>query len=251
MIARVSCRLPLMFRSLSLLLLLALGAVPVRAASDLTFLVNTGIQMPMARFDGWQLTGGIHFDLGDALAKAMGRNASFMSLPRQRIVGAMENGNADLICGYIPQWLNGNFHWSQPFFPTVEVLLTSLKAERPRKLADVSGQVIGTVLGYKHPELERILGAGFVRDDAPNTDASLRKLAVGRMHHAVTSEYVYHYRRKLRDPLMAVHAPLLVKRYMTQCAVSPKGRVTVAEVNAGIARLLRDGTVDAIASKYR
>lgn len=240
-----------MLRSLPLLLLLTLGALPVRAASDMTFLVSTGIQMPMARYDGWRLSGGIHFELGDALAKAMGRKATFMTMPRQRMVSALESGNADVICGYIPSWLNGEFHWSQPFFPTVDVLLTSVKFDRPRKLADVSGQVIGTVLGYRHPELERVLGVGFPRDDAPNTDASLRKLAVGRMPHAVTSEYVYHYRRKLRDPLMEVHAPLLVKRYMTQCAVSPKGSVTVAEVNAVIARLLRNGTVDAIIANYR
>lgn len=239
-----------MLRTSSFLLVLALGALPARA-SDMTFLVDTGTEMPMARFTGWKLSGGIHYDVGHALAKAMGRNAKFMTLPRQRMVSALEKGTADVICGYVPQWLSGQFDWSQPLIPTVEVLLTSVAVERPRKLSDVSGQVIGTVLGYKYPELERVLGDGFLRDDGPTTEASLRKLAVGRMRHAVTSEYIYHYRMKQRDLPLAVHEPLLVKRYVTQCAVSPKGSVTVGEVNAGIAHLARNGAVTEIVAKYR
>lgn len=239
-----------MLRTSSFLLLFALGALPARAG-DMTFLVDTGTEMPMARFTGWQLSGGIHYDVGHALARAMGRNAKFATLPRQRIVSALEKGSADVICGYMPQWLSGQFDWSQPFLPTVEVLLTSVEAGRPRKLQDVSGQVIGTVLGYKHPELERVLGDGFLRDDGPTTEASLRKLAVGRMRHAVTSEYIYRYRIKQRDLPLAVHKPLLVKRYVTQCAVSPKGSVTVREVNASIAQMLRKGTVEQIVAKYR
>jgi ABC-type amino acid transport substrate-binding protein len=237
-----------MFRAFPLLL--ALAALPARA-SDITFLVDTGTEMPMARFQGRQLVGGIQYDVGHTLAKAMGRNARFETLPRQRMLGALEKGNADLICGYVPQWLPGPFAWSQPFLPTVEVLLTSAAAERPRKLADVSGQPIGTVLGYKHPELERVLGEGFVRDDGPTTDASLRKLAVGRMRHAVTSEYIYQYRIKQAELPLMVHPPLLVKRYMTQCAVAPSGRVTLAEVDAGLAQMMRNGAVAEITARYR
>lgn len=233
------------------MLLLALGAGSARADGDVVFLVDTGTEMPMAQFKGWQLVGGIHFDLGQGLARAMGRTAKFSTLPRQRTVGALEQGAADLMCGIVPQWLDGLFDWSQPFLPTVEVLLTSLDAARLRTLAEVSGQTVGTVRGYKHPELERLLGAGFVRDDGPSTEASLRKLAVGRMRHIVTSEYIYHYRLTQRDMPMAVHPPLVVKRYMTQCAVSPKGSVSVAEVNAAIAQMQREGRVAKIVAQYR
>lgn len=136
-----------MFRTFSFLLLCASAALPARAG-EVTFLVDTGTEMPMARFKGWQLVGGIHYDVGLALAKAMGRTAKFETLPRQRMINALEKGSADVICSYIPQWLpGGQFGWSQPFLPTLEVLLTSVAVERPRKLSDVSGQMIGTVLG--------------------------------------------------------------------------------------------------------
>lgn len=237
-----------MFRYVPFLLLLLV--LPVRA-DELTILVDTGTEMPMARFKGWELAGGINYDVGQALAKTMGRTARFLVLPRQRMVNALEQGNADVVCAYTPQWLKGNFGWSQPFLPTIEVLLTNRTAPRPSKLEDVSGQAIGTVLGFKHPELEEALGKGFVRDDGPNMEASLRKLSIGRIRHAMTTEYIYAYRIKQGDPPLTLHPPLVVKRHMTQCAVSPKGRVTVAEVDAGIAQMLKEDTLPKIVAKYR
>jgi polar amino acid transport system substrate-binding protein len=230
--------------------LFALIALPAKAA-DVTFLVDTGTEMPMARFQGWEMVGGIHYDVGMALAKAMGRTARFTTLPRQRMAGALEQGSADVVCGYVPQWFEGNFGWSQPFLPTVEVLLTNAAAQRPRALKEVAFQTIGTVHGYHYPELEKGLGADFIRENGPNTEASLRKLAVGRMSHVVTSEYIYYYRKKQGDLAIVVHPPLLIKRWATQCAISRKGSVSVAEVNSGIAAMLRAGTLDSIIARYR
>src|ERR1700741_5020922 len=85
---------------------LLLAATPVPAA-ELVVLVDTGTEMPMAGFHGGQLVDGIHKDLGEALARNMGRHASFVLLPRKRIALALENGKADLICMYIPAWLPG------------------------------------------------------------------------------------------------------------------------------------------------
>lgn len=240
-----------MRKTLPLLLLLALEAAPARAADDMVFLVDTSTEMPMAQFKAGQLVGGIHYDLGQALAGAMGRQAVFETRPRHRLVAALDKGSADLVCTYLPQWLAGQFGWSRPFFPIVEVLLTSLAAERPRTLSDVAGEPIGTVLGYQYPEFDRVLGKGFIRDDGPTTEASLSKLALGRMRHAVTIDYNYRFRLKQGVAPMAVHAPLVVKRHLTQCAVSPKGSVHVAEVNAGIAQMLREGRVAEIVAKYR
>ncbi|MGZ8288284.1 MAG: substrate-binding periplasmic protein [Telluria sp.] len=224
---------------------------PAVHADEITFLVDTGTEMPMARFKGWKVVEGIQYDIGQALAQAMGRSAKFVVLPRQRMVSALENGSADVLCSYVPQWLPGNFDWSQPFLPTVEVLLTNGAAERPHKLADVAGKAVGTVLGYRHLELEKVLGKDFVRDDGPTTEASLRKLAVGRMQHAITSEFIYLYRTRKGDLPITLHPPLVVERYMTQCAVAPTGRVKVADVNAGIAKLVRDDTVAKIVARYR
>jgi len=43
----------------------------------------------------------------------------------------------------------------------------------------------------------------------------------------------------------------VVKSYKAQCAVSPKGRLQVSEVNKAIEQLIKDGSVSKIISNYQ
>jgi polar amino acid transport system substrate-binding protein len=236
-------RLPL----LGALLLLSL---PVQAR-DLIVLVDTGTEMPMARIENEQVVDGIHKDIGDALAQHLGRTARFLALPRKRIVKTLETGDADVLCSYVPEWLEGAFDWSRPFIPIAEVLISDRRAPRPHAIADLAGQPIGTVLGYSHPELEEILGKNFKREDAPTSEVNLRKLAAGRVRHAVTAKAFLEYRLKLGDPPLSLYPPLTVKTYMGQCAVSRHGRVTVADVDRAIDRIVKDGVLMKILQRYQ
>ena len=235
----------------ALLLPLLLSAPPASSAAELVVLVDTATEMPMARFERHQLVAGIHFDIGLALARKMGRTPRFISLPRKRIVAALEAGTADILCSYVPEWLNGSFQWSQPFIPIVELLLTDHSVPRPGKLEEVAGRTIGTVLGYAYPEVEEVLGKDFVRDDGSTAEANLRKLAVGRVKYAVTIQTTLDYRRKLGTPELHLHPPMVLKTYQGQCAVSRKGKVGVLEVNHAIAAMQTDGSVAAIVAKYQ
>ena len=60
--------------------LLCALALPA-AAADLVILVDTATEMPMARFDHYRLVEGVHKDVGEALAKALGRTPKFLALP--------------------------------------------------------------------------------------------------------------------------------------------------------------------------
>jgi polar amino acid transport system substrate-binding protein len=220
-------------------------------AGELVILVDTATEMPMARFEQYQLVEGTHKDVGAALAKALGREPRFLVLPRKRIAAALQSGKADLLCGYIPEWLDGQFAWSQPFLPLVEVIVTDRAIERPRTLADLRGEPIGTVFGYSYPELDRVLGKDFVRADGPGIELNLRKLARGRLRHMVTSRHLIEYRMKLGDPVLSLHPPLVVKNYMAGCAVSPHGRVSQADVERAVSQVVREGTVAAIMGRYK
>jgi polar amino acid transport system substrate-binding protein len=229
---------------------LLLLMIPARAG-DLVILVDTATEMPMARFERYRLVDGIHRDIGLALAAHMKRTPKFMSLPRKRIVRALADGNADVLCSYVPEWLDGSFEWTQAFIPIVEVLIADLSVERPRGIAELAGKPIGTVLGYSHPEMATLLGEGFVRADGPSTEANFRKVAAGRIKYALTGKSFLEWRLKQGDLPLALHPPLVVKSYMGQCAVSPKGRAKLAEVDRAIAQMLKDGTVNAIVARYR
>jgi polar amino acid transport system substrate-binding protein len=239
-------------RRLFLTCSLLLSVLPAAAqASDLVILVDTATEMPMARFERWRLVDGIHRDVGLALARHMRRTPKFMSMPRKRIVRALEDGSADVLCSYVPEWLDGRFLWTQPFIPIVEVLIADRSVERPRDISDLAGKPIGTVLGYSHPELVELLGDGFVRADGPTTEATLRKVAAGRIKYAVTGKSFLDWRLKVGDPVLKLHPPMVVKSYMGQCAVSPKGRASLADVDRAVGQMIRDGTVNAIVARYR
>lgn len=229
-----------------------LMAAPAAATEQgrLVVLVATGTEMPISEFRAGELVGGIHKDLGEALALQLGRRAHFLAMPRKRIAQTLEAGRADVLCMYMPEWLPGSFHWSAPFFPVTELLVTDRRWPRPFAVADVGRQQIATVLGYHYPELERALGADFVRADGPSNEINLRKLALGRARHAATLKAVLDYRLKLGDRI-EIHPPLHVKTYLTRCAVSEKAGVSLADVNAAIAAMHREGVIHRIISNYQ
>lgn len=230
----------------AILILLSTGAF----ASDLKVLVDTGTEMPMARFRNGVLVEGIHRDIGLELGNRLGMPVRFVALPRKRIERALLDGEADILCSYVPEWLGARFTWSQPFVPIVQVLVTNRSAPRPHSIEDLRGKPVGTVLGYSHPELAS-LGAGFVRVDGATTEQNLRKLGAGRVHHALTGKSFLEYRLKLNDPIMTIHPPMVVSSYMGRCALSPKSRLKLGQLDAAISALAKDGALNAILANYR
>jgi polar amino acid transport system substrate-binding protein len=228
-----------------------LAAAQPAVAAELVVLVDTGTDMPLALFAKGKLIDGMHRDIGEALARGLGRKVVFVGLPRKRIALALEEGSGDIVCMYMPEWLPGAFDWSTGFAPVVEVLISDRRAPRPQRIEDVAGHKVATVLGYFHPEIEEVLGKQFVRDDGPSAEANLRKMAAGRVQYAVTGKAYIEYRLKQHDLPLALHPPLDIKTYMSQCAVSRKGHVRVAEINAVVAQMLHDGSMDKIVERYR
>jgi ABC-type amino acid transport substrate-binding protein len=193
----------------------------------------------------------VHKDVGEALAAHLSRHARFLVLPRLRVAPALEEGEGDVLCAYVPEWLPGSFGWSKPFIPVTNLVVTDSRAPRPQGVPDLAGQRIGTVRGYVYRELEEPLGKNFVRDDGPNSESNLRKLASGRFAHAVVAKALLEYQLKLKDPPLSLHPPLLLKEYMTQCAVSRRGRVTLEEVDKANTALLAEGFMDRVWLRYR
>ncbi|MFH7040943.1 substrate-binding periplasmic protein [Paucibacter sp. JuS9] len=229
-----------------------LCAALAHARAPLHVLVDNSTEMPQGRFERGYLVGGIHFDVGQALAGKLGREANFRVLPRKRVIDELLHGQqADLICGYLPQWLPGVTAWSRPFLPDEQWLLSGRTVPAPRKLAELAGQRIGTVLGFVYPEMQQQLGTGFVREEAPDAGANLRKLSLGRMQHAIVGRLQFEYQMRLGGYKLDLHAPLVISSYQSQCALSRHSTVSLAELDKAIAELQAEGGIQRILAKYR
>lgn len=238
-------------RLLALCLLPSLALARPAPPAELRVLVDTSTDMPMADIRDEQLRGGLHYDLGRLLAAELGRQARFLVLPRKRLAAALTTGQADLMCHYQPAWLNGPYRWSHPFLPDAELLISRRDAPPLRSLGDLAGQRIGTVLGFRYPSLENLLGEAMLRDDAPSAAANLRKLAAGRVRHAVVGQRFLDYQRRIGAFSIALQSSRILSRIDAGCALSPRSRLSIQALNQAISRLQARGQIEAMYAPYR
>lgn len=184
--------------------------------------------------------GGFQDSLGQALAKQLKMTPRFIGLPRKRMMGALEAGDGDIVCGYLPAWFQGEVNWTRPFIPTSEVLVASRRVPKPASLEDVRGKTVGTVLGFHYPDITQQLGAGFVRDDAPSIELTVRKWQAGRFDYFVTTGQSI-AKQFPKGELASGYTLLVISAENSGCAVSRKGNVTVAEINSALDAMEKNG----------
>ncbi|HEU4376315.1 MAG TPA: transporter substrate-binding domain-containing protein [Telluria sp.] len=214
-------------------------------------LVDSSTAMPMALIIDSKVVGGIHRDVGLAIARVLNAEPQFIVMPRKRISVALQQGKGDIACHFLPQWLPGEFDWSEPFMPNALLLLSNAHVPRPADLSTLRGTPIGTVLGFAYPDMTRMLGSDFVREDAADATLNLLKFDAGRSNYALTGEVFLRYQQGRNGLARGVQNPFVVKRYLASCAVSRAAPYPVAEINRAIRSVRERKELDAIYAKYR
>ncbi len=235
-------------------LLLALGAPAGAAASEspLVVLVDSSVQLPQALIRDNQVVQGLQHDIAVELARRLGRPLRFRVVPRRRVGPLLLAGKeADLICTYLPAWLPEPLRWSKPFLDDGELLVTAMRRPAPARLQDLVGQRIGTIAGFEYGQVTALLGDGFLRDDGPNLESLLHKLALGRVDHALVGQTSFEYLQRRGEVPVALHPPLVVARWRTACALSPRSPLTLAELDAALDAMQAEGALRRILDRYR
>jgi ABC-type amino acid transport substrate-binding protein len=216
-------------------LLLAVAAnaaekAPLRYVQKVDGMLSAAPQIPM-RFQN---------ELGTALARKLGRQVHYVQLPRTRVMGALENGDGDVLCSTLPEWMPGDVDWTRAFIPVSEVVASSPRVKAPATLAELRGQRFGMVLGFRYPEVEKVLGQDYIRDDAPSTALSFRKWKAGRFDYLITPRTMIEREIALGTLPRGTHI-MTIYEVKTKCAVSRKGAISVAEFNNAIEALEKSG----------
>ncbi|MGM9482880.1 substrate-binding periplasmic protein [Roseateles sp. NT4] len=237
----------------SLLLMALAGTCTARAdEAPLHVLIDGSLEMPQALFKDGRPVDGLQVLITQEIGQRLGRPVRFRLVPRRRLAQLLDQGQeADLACNYIPGWLPGPLQWSRPYLDDADLLITAARRPAPAQLQDVTGQRIGTVAGFLYPEAETALGSGFVRDDAPNVITNLRKLASGRMDHALVGRVTFDYLQRRGELPLELHPPLVIARLRTACALSPRSSVSLAQLDATIAAMQADGSLARIVERFR
>jgi len=230
---------------------LALACASLAApAQELVFLAPKNQDMPVAGFQGDTLVDGIIKDLGEAIAARLGLKARFLPMPSKRVSLALSAGEADGLCYVLPHWIDGDFNWSRPVVPTAGVIVASPGAPPLRSLADLAGKPVGTVLGYRYPTLDAVLGRRFVRDDALSMVQLFSKQSHGRNAYAIVDKLSLDYHLKT-DAQLKLRIELVVNRSVTQCAFSRASKQPFEAVSRAIDALVAEGEVERMLARYR
>ncbi len=227
---------------------LAHGAAMADTQS-IVFIAPTNHTMPMAQFQDGDLVGGVLKQLGDLIARRMDRRAVYVSVPSKRVSEVLANGGADALCYVMPFWIDGSFNWSKPFITSTALVVSRKDAPAVKSLAELADKPIGTVIGYRYPEIERTLGKHFVREDAPSTELNFRKLVVGRMQYATIDQIAFEYRLR-QNPSLPLRKDVAYATVTTQCAFSLRSKIPFAQAEHAIDALVADGSVAAVLNQY-
>jgi len=227
-------------------------AFMVRAgAADLNIAVDRSTEMPWSAFANGEIVGGIHRDIGVALAQRLGRRPHFVILPRRRVPLALASGQADIACVLLPEWLPGTYRWTDPFVWNGDVVITARTVAQPSSIEALAGEPIGTINGFAYPPLNQALGKNFIRDDAPDASTNLRKLELGHLKHVVVNERYFEYQRRRGYPKVPIYPPLVVARQQLPCALSPASSVPLKALNDAIGEVVRSGELKRMLEAYR
>ncbi|SCK11410.1 ABC transporter substrate-binding protein [Vogesella sp. LIG4] len=247
--------MPKLMITLSLVAVLSAG---ISQAEELRVGVAESDAPPIVVLDArHQLAPSLSYDLGRALATALGAGASFHLLSRNRVEPAVERSEVDIICNSNPAWFSNaaRLSWTRDVYPQIERVVTSKTL--PRQIAanmDMSGLRIGVIRGYHYPELDVLWQQGkATRVDHARLDSSLKALGMGGVDAVITSEL--ELAGWARDNAAAAQRikvqPWVVSTRQTYCAVAPKPRYSLAQVDRAIAALAHDGEIQRILQRYQ
>lgn len=234
------------------LLALALAWVRTGTAESarLVIVAPTNQSMPMLRTADQRPVDGVLKDLGELVAQRLGLDPVFVSLPSKRAALAVASGSADLLCYVKPEWLDGQVLWTQLFLSGTGIIAAAPNAPAVTKLQDLRDEPLGTVLGYRYPVIDQAFNQPIRREDVPDAETNLRRLAFGRLRYAVTDRAALAYYLK-NHPTAGLREVMEVEHYRLGCALSPAKAELLPPLNRTIDRIQADGSLEKLLNRYR
>lgn len=213
--------------------------------------IPAGLALPLLFDEKSPQTKGLVAEYAAALAQAMGRTATFSIITRYRLDSYLLKGQVDMMCYTSKVWASNQdqMDFSKTLFSKREIILGP--ETMPKKVSDLKGKTIGTMLQYVYPKLDPLFQSKqLVREDSLSEEANLKKLLNGRIDYIVTDEIFVDYFKLKHPKIDRNRQRLFMQEYPISCAVSRKGRVKEKEVNAAVDKIKSDGTLQTIFKKY-
>ncbi|MNL34678.1 Bacterial extracellular solute-binding protein, family 3 [compost metagenome] len=198
------------------------------------------------------LVGGILKELGAALFTELNIEPDTILVPKVRVAPSLIAGKISILCHLNEVWQQGikdEVYWTIDLYESVNYIVFT-KSKPIKKMSDIYGQRLGTVLNFIYQNFEEEFERKKVlREDGPNNESNIRKLLKGRIDYILMSNLEYAYYHKTYSELQFVNLGL--DAVMTKCALSKNTRLNLEDVNKALEKIKRSGKLDGILKKYR
>lgn len=239
-------------RAWRLTALAVLGACSSTAlAAPLRIAVTAENHMPLAEIRKGELVGGLLKDIGDEIARRLGREPVYLVLPSKRLDAAMAAGEADITCNQRPEWRSTPLIWTRPLYRDRGWLIARPGAEPVRRMEDLAGKRVGMVQGYVYSDPSPQVQARLIRDDAPSMRANIEKFDRGHVSYAFVNEMTFLYLQRRMGRTIPTQPPLRQPVFEPACGISPKSAVPADRLRDAVDTLAASTRLTALLDRYR
>lgn len=235
----------------------AAQAAPTDAKPVLRFIVGEDWASPYLEVQGGRPVGGLAYELMVLVARAAGAEPDYLMLPPKRTQAALQAGEADLMCMMNPKWLAeplgaGRIGPAMVVLEDVLAVAPGAGHGQPLNLPAQRGLRVGTVLGYRYPELGPLFDAGqLVREDAATQQGVLDKLARGRTDAAVVDRLVLAQYNRGRPAAEALQPLQVVSQTVTHCLLGATTRLPASQLRRALRAVVERGDLARLVARYR
>ncbi|WP_110947175.1 substrate-binding periplasmic protein [Pseudomonas bohemica] len=240
--------------------LLALSAVLLVSGfahageASLRFSIADAWAMPLVQIDDHQPTGGFLFDIMQSMAAQANLTAEYRVVPMQRVQRTLERGAIDVRCYAAQSWmpnLSGDYTWSLPLLIQRDLLISTPDNAAPRAPLTLTGETIGTVLGYAYPTLQAAFDNDVLRrDDARSEVQVLQKLQIHRYRYAVGNQWSLDWFNRNLPEEQKLRGVAVLDEQPVGCVVRNDTSIPAQRLMRILLRMRMSGEIDRIMSRY-
>jgi polar amino acid transport system substrate-binding protein len=189
-----------------------------------------------------EIKSGILKDLAEALFAELKIEPVLVLLPKKRVGPDLVSGELSIVCYAHESWFPNSKQdllWSNELTTNTN-LIVSLGKKRAKKIEDLYGKNVGTIVNYVYKNLESYFEKNKIyRENGPNNESNIQKLLHGRIDYLILSNMEYGYYKKTHPQLVADDLGMDTSR--VKCAVSKKSGINLELLNQAIEKLRASG----------
>lgn len=237
------------------ILIIALPFAHFSTAETLRVMLHTGSFPPYFFEEEDSQTGTIK-DIFSAISQQTGDTIEYVRVPFKRALRMFETGEIDIEPMTNPIWRQSSSVpgiYSIPLITSEDVIVFRAEQYIPAHSADdLLGKRVGVIQGYSYPAYDTYFSDGRI-EAAPfhNENKLIQLLIAGRLDQALINKDFTQYQMKKQNlnGQLKIGSSYSVLDLMIRFHPSKEG--VLPRFNKAIKKLVKDGTIDEIYSRYR